>query len=142
MNVATIRRDVVLGAVLLCIVLIVAGCGPREPRAAASTQSVVGLWTNAAAKGRPASLSEIGFAEDGAFRHSGNNALGLPVNFGGRYQVGNMGEGSIIRLTYDDFPDNPTVWYFRLDEDTLSVAPLAADLGTEAAIVFRRARQQ
>ena len=48
----------------------------------------------------------------------------------------------MIRLTYDDFPDKPTTWFFRLAGDTLTVAPSAADLGTEAAIVFTRAQQQ
>jgi hypothetical protein len=131
-----------LGVLLLLAALIAVGCGPRQPQAPVSTGSIVGLWTNAAAKGQAASLSEIGFGEDGSFRHSGDNALGFPVNFGGSYQLGSSAQDSVIRLTYDDFPDKPTVWFFRLKGDTLTVAPLAEDLETERAIVFRRAQQQ
>ena len=131
-----------LCAALLCTALAASGCGSPAQQAAAPTQSVVGLWTNAATKGQPASLSEIVFAADGSFRHSGNNALGLPVNFSGRYQVGSSAQGTAVRLVYDDFPDKPTEWFFRLDGDTLTLAPRAADFETEAAIVFRRASQQ
>ena len=94
------------------------------------------------AKGQPASLSEIGFAEDGTFRHSGSNALGLPVNFGGTYQLGSSAEGQVIRLIYADFPDRPTTWFFRLQGDRLTVAPSAEQLGTEEALVLKRAQQQ
>jgi hypothetical protein len=87
-------------------------------------------------------LSDIGFGQDGSFRHSGSNALGRPVNFGGRYQVGTSAVNSVIRLVYDDFPDKPTVWFFRLNGDTLTVAPSVADLDSETAIVFKRATQQ
>ena len=73
---------------LLCAALAVTGCAHRRAPGPDATQSIVGLWKIEAAKGRPASLSEIGFGADGSFRHSGNNALGLPVNFGGRYEVG------------------------------------------------------
>ncbi|MEI7813528.1 MAG: hypothetical protein WCJ13_01885 [Coriobacteriia bacterium] len=138
------KRGTLLGVTLLVMALLVGGCVARQSPAPApvSTGSVIGLWTNAAAKGQAASLSQIGFAEDGAFRHSGNNALGLPVNFGGSYQVGSSDQGPVMRLTYDDFPQQPTVWYFRLNGETLTVAPLAADLETEAAIVFQREKQQ
>jgi hypothetical protein len=136
------RRRLILCVALLCAALSVTGCASRRSPGPDVTQSIVGLWKIEAAKGRPARLSEIGFGADGAFRHSGNNALGLPVNFGGRYEVGGSARDSVIRLTYDDFPDKPTTWFFRLEGDTLTVAPSAADLGTEAAIVFRRAQQQ
>ena len=136
------KRGILLGVTLLCLALFVGGCVARQAPAPASTESVIGLWTNTAAKGQAASLSQIGFADNGSFRHSGNNALGLPVNFGGNYQVGSSEQGPVMRLTYDDFPQQPTVWYFRLNGDTLTVAPLAADLETEAAIVFQREKQQ
>ncbi len=131
-----------MASLLLCAALAVTGCTSRRAPGPDATQSIVGLWKIEAAKGRPASLSEIGFGADGSFRHSGNNALGLPVNFGGRYEIGGSAKESVIRLTYDDFPDKPTTWFFRLAGDTLTVAPSAADLGTEAAIVFTRAQQQ
>jgi hypothetical protein len=136
------RRGITLVVMLLCAALAVTGCASRRSQGSDVTPSIVGLWKIEAAKGRPASLSEIGFGADGAFRHSGNNALGLPVNFGGRYEVGGSAKDSVIRLTYDDFPDRPTTWFFRLEADTLTVAPSAADLATEDAIVFTRAQQQ
>jgi hypothetical protein len=136
------RRRLLLGVGLLCVALAFTGCASRRSPGRDATQSIVRLWRTEAANGRAAGLSEIGFGADGAFTHSGNNALGLPVNFGGRYEVGRSAKDSVIRLTYDDFPDKPTTWFFRLDGDTLTVAPSAADLGTEVAIVFRRAQQQ
>jgi len=136
------RLRIAISSLLVCVVLACSGCGSREPKPQAPTQSVVGLWTNAAAKGQPASLSEIGFGEDGTFRHSGNNALGMPVNFAGRYQVVTSTQGSVIRLIYDDFPDKPTALYFLLEGDTLTVAPRVEDLATEAATIYQRAGQQ
>jgi hypothetical protein len=133
---------IVLGVSVLCAALLLAGCTTRAKTEPVSSQSVVGLWVNAAVKGQPASLSELGLSEDGSFRHSGSNALGLPVTFGGRYEVGNSGEGSVVRLTYDDFPDKPTTWYFRLDGDKLTLAPSVADLDTESAVVLTREQQQ
>jgi hypothetical protein len=136
------RRTIVLGVLLICAVLLLCGCSSKKKSEPVSAQSVVGLWVNAAAKGQPASLSELGFSEDGSFRHSGSNALGLPVTFGGRYEVGTSGEGSVVRLTYDDFPGKPTTWYFELDGNTLTLAPSVADLRTETAVVLTRERQQ
>jgi len=56
--------------------------------------------------------------------------------------VGSSAEGAVIRLTYDDFPDKPTTWFFKLDGDTLTVAPSRDDLQTEAALVFKRVQEQ
>jgi hypothetical protein len=131
-----------VAVVLLSVVLLVGGCTAPKRQEPVPTQSVVGLWTNAASKGQAASLSDLGFEDDGSFRHSGSNALGLPVTFGGRYVVGNSGEGSVVRLTYDDFPDKPTTWYFRLDGEALTLAPSVADLDSEAAVVLTREQQQ
>ncbi len=131
-----------IAVALLCAGVVLGGCRSRRPEAAASAQDIVGLWTNVAAKGQPATLFEIGFDRDGAFRHAGSNALGRRVNFGGRYEVGSSAEGPFIRLTYDDYPDKPTTWFFRLEGDRLTVAPDSAALGTEAALVFKREQEQ
>jgi hypothetical protein len=56
--------------------------------------------------------------------------------------VGSSPQGSAVRLTYDDFPDRPEVWYFRVKGNTLTVAPTPAELDTDAALVFTRAQQQ
>ena len=132
------KRMTVVGVLLLSVLLVAGGCSAPKQEEPVTAQSVVGLWTNAAIKGQPASLSELSLAEDGSFRHSGSNALGLPVTFGGRYAVGTSGEGSVVRLTYDDFPDKPTTWYFRLEDDRLTLAPSAVELGSEAAVVLTR----
>lgn len=131
-----------LAVVLLGAAVLMTGCAARVSKAAAPPPSVVGLWTIESAKGKAASLSEIGFDGNGTFKHMGHNALGKPVTFQGVYQVGGSDQGPVIRLTYDDFPDQPTRWYFRLDGSGLVVAENAADLDTERALEFERAQEQ
>jgi hypothetical protein len=115
---------------------------PAEPASAAPAASVVGLWSVPYAKDREATLAEIGFGADGSFRHSGTNALGLPVNFQGRYVVGDSPQTPAIQLVYDDFPDKPVIWYYRLDKAGLTVAEDPSLLDSANAIHFQRVAQQ
>lgn len=135
----------IVRALLVCAAVFAAlgaaGCGPKA-KAAAPAPDVTGLWEMESAKGKAASLSEIGFGGDGTFKHMGHNALGMPVTFQGVYRVGESEEGPVIQLTYDDFPDRPTQWYFRLGGDELRVSVLPEDLDTENALLFERAPVQ
>ena len=139
-NVTRILRGMAL-FVVLCATLVAVGCSPRA-KAAAPPPSVIGLWEMASAKGKAASLSQIGFGSDGTFKHMGHNALGRPVTFQGIYRLGGSEQGPVIELTYDDFPDRPTRWFFRIDGNDLRVAVVAQDLNTENALEFTRAQEQ
>jgi hypothetical protein len=88
--------------------------------------------------GKAASLSELTLAQDGTFTYGGRNAHGVPVTFSGRYDMGTEQRGPWIRLTYSDFPDRPTVWFYRLAPDTLTVSAVRGDLSNGTALVFTR----
>lgn len=139
--IATRTRRGVAAWVILCAALVVVGCSPPA-KGAAPAPDVVGQWEIGSAMGKAASVSEIGFAGDGTFKHAGHDALGKPVTFQGVYAVGESEQGPVIQLTYDDFPERPTRWFFRVDGDELRVAPMPEDLDTENALEFERAQQQ
>ena len=124
------------------LVLLALGCRAQPSEPSTSTPSIAGLWTIPALKGQPVSLSEIAFESDGVFRQSGSNALGMPVAFQGRYQIEDSAGMWILRLTYNDYPDRPEVWYFRLEGNRLIVAKAPGGLDSGAVTVFERAQQQ
>jgi hypothetical protein len=142
MRTATRWAAIAVGSAVLLAALLALGCAPKATPASVDTRALVGLWTDAEARGIAGRLDEIQFREDGSFRHSGNNALGKPVNFGGHYQASRSAEGPFLRLIYDDFPEQTTVWFYRLDGDKLTVAPRAAELGSANSITWMRAQQQ
>lgn len=133
------RVGIVLGLAALCATLALMGCAeePQPPK-----PTLIGRWTSVQATGTTALLDEIVFEADGTFRHSGRNALGLPVAFTGAYTLGTDEQGAYIRLTYNDYPDKPTVWYYRLGMSTLSVSTDARDLQAGRAQRYRRAPEQ
>jgi zinc/manganese transport system permease protein len=120
---------VVLGAL---VVLPVAGCAPK------AKQSVVGEWRAADTYGKAGSLSDLSLLADGHFYYGGKNALGGPVRFGGRYQTGEQDGAAWIRLDFDAYPNRPTVWFYRVDGDKLTVSSARGNLTNGSALVFTK----
>ena len=123
-------------AVFLAFVLLagaLSACAPARPAA-----SLIGEWTSPDTAGKVASLSDLTLFADGAFRYAGKSALGGPVAFGGTYETGVEAGTPWIRLVYADFPDQPTVWYYKLSEKRLLVSAVKGNLDNGSALTFTR----
>jgi zinc/manganese transport system permease protein len=121
-----------LGALVALAMLPLAGCAPK------ARPSLVGEWRVADTYGKAGSLSDLTLQADGHFYYGGKNALGGPVRFGGRYQMGEQNGVGWIRLDYDAYPGRPTVWFYRLDGTRLSVSSVQGNLTNGSALVFTR----
>jgi hypothetical protein len=129
-------------------IMVLAGCGAgakptaaTQPSAAPTanpSQVLLGEWRAADTAGKSASLSDLTLSADGRFRYAGKNALGGPVAFGGTYQVGMVDGAQQIRLVYDDFPANPTLWFYKLEGSHLTVSTVQGNLTNGMALVFTR----
>jgi hypothetical protein len=106
--------------------------------APASAQALLGEWRAADTAEKSGTLSDLTLTADGRFRYAGKNALGGPAAFGGSYQTGVQNGAPWIRLVYDDFPTNPTVWFYELDGAQLSVSAMQGNLTNGSALVFTR----
>jgi hypothetical protein len=122
------------GLVVALLVFAVAllGCS------AGAKPGLVGEWRSPDTAGKSASLSDLTLFADGRFRYAGENALGGPVAFGGSYQTGVDAGTPWIRLVYDDFPDRPTVWFYKLEEKQLLVSAVRGNLTNGSALTFAR----
>ena len=125
------RRTPLLLA-LAALVLFAVACTP------AAKPSLVGTWVSKDSSGKSANLSDLTLKADGTFEYAGKNALGGPVKFAGTYQTGTTTEGPWLRLTYSDFPDRSTLWFYRLEPTQLTVSAVAGDLANGSALVFTR----
>lgn len=121
-----------IGALLALAVLPLVGCAPK------ARPSLVGEWRAADTYGKVGSLSDLTLQADGHFYYAGKNALGGTVRFGGRYQMGEEKGVGWIRLDYDAYPGRPTVWFYRLDGNQLSVSSAQGNLTNGSAMVFTK----
>jgi hypothetical protein len=118
-------------ALVALVALTLAGCKQSPP-------NVLGTWHNADTAGKPASLSDLTLTPDGRFRYGGKNALGGNVAFGGNYQTAVVNGSAVMRLIYDDFPNQPTIWFYRVDGNQLTVSSVQGNLTNGSALVFTR----
>ncbi len=101
-------------------------------------QKLVGSWVAATNAGKPGSLSDLTIAGDNTFLYAGKNAFGSSVRFGGKYTLGSSKAGPWIRMVYDDFPDRPIVWFYKVNGRWLEVSTVAADLKNGTAMALSR----
>lgn len=127
-----LKRWVAMVALMFVFAAVVAGCAPAKPA------SLIGTWTSPDTAGKNATLSDLTLYPDGRFRYAGKSALGGPAAFGGKYQTGVDKGLPWIRLVYADFPDRPTVWYYKLEGDKLTVSAVRGNLTNGSALVFMR----
>ena len=122
-------------AAMVCVLaalVVLCACTPSKPA------SIVGAWSAPDTAGKNASLSELALSADGTFRYGGKNALGGPVAFTGTYQTGTDSGTPWLKLVYADFPDRPTVWFYRIEGDRLSVSSVRGNLDNGSALTFVR----
>ena len=126
-------RKRALLVVLAAIAVMAVACTSPAPK-----PSLEGSWVVQDTAGKPGTLSDLTLAADGTFTYAGLNALGSPVRFAGSYQKGTSGAAPWIRLTYADFPDRPTRWFYRLEPQRLTVSTAVGNLRNGSALVFTR----
>ena len=126
-------RKHALLAMLVAIAVMAAACTSPAPK-----PSLEGSWVAQDTAGKSGTLSDLILAADGTFTYTGLNALGVPVRFAGTYQKGTSGVAPWIRLTYADFPDRPTKWFYRLEPQRLTVSTAVGNLRNGSALVFTR----
>jgi hypothetical protein len=130
------RRITTMVAMLIAALLIAGpvGCSAKKPAA----PSVVGSWQIAESAGDAGKLFDLTLAQDGTFIYAGKNALGAPVRFLGTYTMGKSADGEWLRLSYNDRPGDPTVWFYRVDDKQLAVSTQPGNLDNGTALVFIR----
>jgi hypothetical protein len=133
-----VTRTSKVAAALLVLALSVGALAGCVAPATEKPVSLVGEWTSPDTAGKVASLSDLTLRADGTFRYAGKSAIGGPVAFGGTYQLGDDVGSPCIRLVYADFPDRPTVWYYRLDGKQLLVSTVKGNLTNGSALTFMR----
>ena len=128
------RRIALVMVALLATGLLagVAGCS------AGAKRGLVGNWVADANANKPGKLFDLTIAADGTFFYSGKNALGGGVRFGGKYALGSSGSGPWIKLVYNDFPDRPITWFYKLSGNKLAVSTAPGDLKSGTAMVLTR----
>jgi hypothetical protein len=122
-------------AALIATALLAAGLAGCAPKA---KPSLVGTWRAADTADKTGSLSDLTLQADGQFYYGGKNALGGPVRFGGRYQVGEHSGAGWIRLDFDAYPGRPTLWFYKIEGTQLTVSTVQGNLTNGSGLVFTR----
>ena len=138
------RRAAAIGfaaCMAVAALLGLSGCA-QTPKAPPAVQppDITGAWVLRANEGQRAALSDLTLEPDGTFAHTGLNALGGKVTFAGRYEVGRADGANFLRMSYDDYPVAPKVWYYALDGSQLVLADSPERLRTGPFMRFARVR--